>query len=100
VETITKKQLVTAVQARVAARHSVNGQLVAEIAEQWMQEVQDVVAAGNRIEIRGFGVFVPRTRAARKARNPKTGEAVDVPATRTVVFQLGKDFKSKLNPSA
>lgn len=97
-ETITKKHLVQAVQAKIGSRYpTVPVSFIADVADQWMEEVQIAVEAGNRIEIRGFGVFLPKSRNARKARNPKTGESVDVPASRTVTFQVGKDFKLRLN---
>ena len=48
---------------------------------------------GGRIEIRGFGSFEVRYRAPRKARNPKTGEAIDIPASKIPDFKAGKNLK-------
>jgi len=52
--------------------------------------------AGNRIELRAFGVFEVRQRAARVAQNPKTLQPIPVPARRTVKFKIGRLMKSAL----
>jgi integration host factor subunit beta len=52
---------------------------------------------GEKIEIRGFGNFRLKTRNPRKARNPKTGEAVDVPGKKVLYFKVGKALKEALN---
>ncbi|MCX7338856.1 MAG: integration host factor subunit beta [Alphaproteobacteria bacterium] len=55
------------------------------------------LAARNRIELRGFGVFYLRTCGAKKARNPKTGLTVLVPARQYVHFRMGKQLKDRMN---
>jgi len=55
------------------------------------------LVAGQRIELRGFGVFSVRTRRARTGRNPKTGQRVSVPARRTLAFSAGKELRERLN---
>ncbi len=52
---------------------------------------------GEKIELRGFGSFRVRDRNARKGRNPKTGEPVDIPAKRVAYFKPGKDLKDIIN---
>ena len=52
---------------------------------------------GEKIELRGFGSFRVRERNARKGRNPKTGEPVDIPAKRVAYFKPGKDLKELIN---
>jgi len=52
---------------------------------------------GNRLELRDFGIFEPKIRAAREAQNPKTLEKLHVPAKRTVKFKAGRLMKEKLN---
>lgn len=59
----------------------------------------DALTQGERIEIRGFGSFDLNTRPARQARNPKTGEAVQVSATVAVHFKPGKEMKDRINES-
>ena len=54
------------------------------------------LAAGKRIEIRGFGSFALRYRAPRAARNPKTGEDIPIKARRVVTFRPGQKLKSRV----
>lgn len=59
--------------------------------------IKDALAKGDKIEIRGFGNFRLKHRKPRKARNPKTGESVDVPAKRVLFFKVGKALRESLN---
>ncbi|MEK6673914.1 MAG: HU family DNA-binding protein [Nitrospirota bacterium] len=59
--------------------------------------IKETLAKGGKIEIRGFGNFRLKNRMARKARNPKTGESVDVPAKRVLYFKVGKALREELN---
>lgn len=52
---------------------------------------------GNGLNIPGFGKFEARSRAAREARNPRTGETIQVKAQKAVVFSVGKTFKDYVN---
>ena len=52
---------------------------------------------GNRIELRGFGAFSVREHGARKGRNPRTGEPVDVARKQVPYFKMGKGMREKLN---
>jgi len=52
---------------------------------------------GEKIELRGFGSFRVRERGARRGRNPKTGEAVSIPAKRVPYFKPGKELKEMIN---
>ena len=54
---------------------------------------------GERIEIRGFGSFALKHRAARDGRNPKTGETVHIPARRMPHFKIGKELYERINPA-
>lgn len=51
---------------------------------------------GERVEVRGFGVFNPRTLPARRARNPRTGESVQVHSRKTVQFKAGRKLARSL----
>lgn len=95
-ETITKRDLVERVTSRV---NGTTKSVTLEVIQGFLDEVAAAVAEGHRIELRDFGVFSPRDRKPRTARNPKTGESVFVPATRTVAFKVGKEFKQKLMPT-
>lgn len=55
------------------------------------------LADGGRVELRGFGAFSTRGRDARKGRNPRTGETVDVPGKRVPYFKPGKEMRARLN---
>lgn len=60
-------------------------------------EITDALARGDRVELRGFGAFSVKHRDARVGRNPRTGEAVDVPAKRAPFFKTGKDLRDRMN---
>ena len=55
------------------------------------------LAAGGRVELRGFGTFTTRARDARTGRNPRTGDPVDVEAKRVPYFKPGKEMRARLN---
>jgi len=60
----------------------------------------DILVSEGRLELRDFGVFAVKERAARKARNPKTGEAVMVPPRKVVTFKPGKLLQDKISAVA
>ena len=62
-----------------------------------LKHMADASTKGERIEIRGFGGFDLRYRPPRIARNPKTGEAVTLPAKGVLHFKPGKDLKDRVN---
>jgi integration host factor subunit beta len=62
-----------------------------------LQQMSDVLASGERIEIRGFGSFTLHSRPARIGRNPKTGGAVSVPARHVPHFKPGKELRDRVN---
>ena len=64
----------------------------------FFDEIAGRLAEGGRVELRGFGAFSTRQRGARKGRNPRTGESVDVPAKSLPYFKPGKDMRVRLNP--
>jgi len=61
------------------------------------ESIKKALVTGEKIEIRGFGNFRLKTRNPRKARNPKTGESVDVPGKKVLYFKVGKALKESLN---
>lgn len=67
------------------------------IVETVFDGIKEALAKGEKIEIRGFGNFRLKQRRPRKARNPKTGESVDVPAKRVLHFKVGKALRDALN---
>lgn len=63
----------------------------------FFDEITRRLAAGGRVELRGFGAFSTRGRDARTGRNPRTGELVDVDAKRVPYFKPGKEMRARLN---
>ena len=90
---MTKADLVEAV--------AINSDLSKRDAEVIVQTVLDSIVdslkSGEKIELRGFGSFRLRERNSREGRNPKTGEAVFVPAKRVPYFKPGKELRELIN---
>lgn len=74
----------------------------------FMRDLEDIVDAffggisqalidGDRVELRGFGTFSVKERAARVGRNPRTGQSVEVGAKRLPFFKSGKELRDRLN---
>jgi integration host factor subunit beta len=61
------------------------------------KEIIHSVNKGNRVELRGFGVFFVSSRKPRLGRNPKTGEAVAIPAKKKPSFRAGRNLREKMN---
>ncbi|MEM7769191.1 MAG: HU family DNA-binding protein [Cyanobacteria bacterium P01_E01_bin.6] len=61
-----------------------------------LESIVDAVSEGQKVTLVGFGTFEPRDRKAREGRNPKTGEALTIPATTVPAFSAGKLFKEKV----
>ena len=59
--------------------------------------VSDALAAGDSVQLIGFGTFAIKERAAREGRNPRTGEVVKIEAAKAPVFKAGKALKDKVN---
>ena len=62
-----------------------------------LKEIKRTLRKGERVELRGFGVFSTKTQKARISRNPKTGEKVHTPEKKTIHFKMAKDLFKKLN---
>ena len=60
-------------------------------------EIKRALKRGDRVELRGFGVFSTNTQKASIRRNPKTGEKVNVPEKKTIHFKMAKEMFKKLN---
>ncbi len=64
-----------------------------DIVQRTLDEITRTLVAEGRIELRNFGVFEIKRHAPRKARNPRTGEKVDIPAKSVVTFKPGKEME-------
>ena len=78
-----------------------NAEISKKDAEKALKAFTDVVAAelvkGEKIQLVGFGTFEVSERAAREGRNPKSGETMTIPASRTPKFKAGKALKDQVN---
>jgi len=70
---------------------------IEEVLNTWIEVVKKSVTKGDSVQLIGFGTFCSGKRAARTGRNPKTGEALKIPAAKTVKFTAGKAFKDAVN---
>ena len=62
-----------------------------------LKEIKRSLMKGERVELRGFGVFSTNKQKARISRNPKTGQKVHTPEKKTIHFKMSKDLFNKLN---
>ena len=62
-----------------------------------LDEIKRALRRGDRVELRGFGVFSTKIQKARISRNPKTGEKVNTPEKKTINFKISKELFKKLN---
>ena len=87
--TITKRDLVH----RIALKTGAKKVAARRIVQLFLDEIVSELADGNRLEFREFGVFEIKERAARQARNPRTGESVSVPVKFVVIFKPGRTMR-------
>ena len=86
------------------------GELIAKVVESGMTKkdaenainavfgaIGDALASGDAVQLVGFGTFGVKERAARTARNPRTGEEVKIAASKAPYFKAGKGLKDKVN---
>ena len=60
-------------------------------------EIKGALKRGERVELRGFGIFSTNIQKARISRNPKTGEKINTPQKKTIHFKMAKEMFKKLN---
>jgi len=89
---MNKKELVE----RIVEKSGLSKHDVEVTLKAFIETVEETVASGDKVQLVGFGTFEPRERSARKGHDPRTGESIDIPATRVPVFKAGKTFKDKL----
>jgi integration host factor subunit beta len=93
---MTKADLVEDV-ARAAELTKKDAERLVEIV---FESIIETLNNGEKIELRGFGSFRVRERGARRGRNPKTGDPVNIPAKRVPYFKPGKELKELINEEA
>lgn len=89
---MTKKDIVRTISEEVGLTQ----QQTKEIVQKTFDAIIESLVRENRIELRNFGVFEVKPRAARKARNPRTGQQVDVPSKHVVTFKPGKHMEARV----
>ncbi|HEB92113.1 MAG TPA: HU family DNA-binding protein [Gammaproteobacteria bacterium] len=90
---MNKSELIDAVAesadiSKAAASRAVDGMVSA---------ITSTLQNGDQVSLIGFGTFLVKDRAARTGRNPRTGEAIEIPAAKNPVFKAGKALKDAVN---
>jgi nucleoid DNA-binding protein len=89
---VTKKEIVKTISDEIGMTQL----KTKEIVQKTFNAIVETLVEERRIELRNFGVFEVKARAARKARNPRTGQRVDVPEKFVVTFKPGKEMEEKV----
>ncbi len=92
---VTKRDIVRTIAERTALTQAQAAEVVALL----LESISETVLADGRVELRNFGVFEVRTRAARKARNPRTGETMVVPERQAIIFKPARALEERLASS-
>ena len=86
---MNKAELIAAAATKAGISQKDAGKALAAI----LDEIQDALKNGDKVQLVGFGSFEVRAKAARKGRNPKTNEEIEIPASKCPAFKAGKAFK-------
>src|SRR3954452_12841591 len=89
---MTKQQLIET----IATGSGHDRKMSAEVVDALLAAVTKALALGERVDVRGFGSFVPKETKARQGRNPQTGEPIQIAAKKTVAFKPAKDLEQSL----
>ena len=82
---------------KIAADHAITKGAAKGIVDGVMKAIADAAVAGEEVNLPGLGKFKIQERAARQGRNPATGQAVEIAASKKVAFQPAKALKDRLN---
>jgi len=89
---VTKRDLVR----RVSVETKAPTEMVRQIVQQFLDDLVDELASGRRLEFRDFGVFEVVQRRPRVARNPRTGQTIEVPSKSVVHFKQGRVMRERV----
>lgn len=89
---VTKKEIVKAISEEIGMTQL----KTKEIVQKTFNAIVDTLVKHGRVELRNFGVFEVKQRKPRKARNPRTGQRVDVPRKAVITFKPGKEMEQRL----
>ena len=90
---MNKNELISNVAGRTGFTKKDTGVVVDAV----MAAIIDTIASGDKVAINGFGTFEATERAARTGRNPKTGEVIEIAASKSPKFKAGSAFKAAVN---
>ncbi len=82
-----------ALAAKIAEKTDITKKQAAQVLDAFIESVTEEIIAGGKVSIVGFGTFEVKERAAHMGRNPATGVAMEIEATKTPVFRAGKSLK-------
>lgn len=91
--TMNRKELVT----EIASRSQLTQKDVDKVLTNFFDIVGDTLTKGDKIQIAGFGTFEVREKKARTGKNPRTGEPMEIAASKAPAFKAGKLLKEKVN---
>lgn len=89
---MTKNELIVS----IAEQTGVNKKEVETVVVSMMDTIMEALKNGDKVSLVGFGAFEVRTRAARDAKNPATGEPIHIPETKVPAFKAGKVLKESV----
>ena len=81
----------------VAAKAEVERKVVEKVVAATFEAIKTALIEGDKVQVLGFGTFENRTRAPRKGRNPRTGEEIEIKASKLPSFKAGKTLKEAVN---
>ena len=83
--------------AAVANKTGITKKDAGDVLNAFLDAIKDAMASGDKVQLIGFGTFEAKERAARTARNPRTGTEIEVPAAKAPTFKAGKGLKDSIN---
>lgn len=90
---MNKAQLIDA----MAKKMGTNKDTAESAINAFVDTITETLQAGDSVKLIGFGTFVLKESAARKGKNPQTGEEIEIKASKTPALRIGKSYKSKFN---
>ncbi|GEN34207.1 HU family DNA-binding protein [Aneurinibacillus danicus] len=82
---------------KVASTTEMTKKQASQVVDAILNSITEALKAGEKVQLIGFGNFESRERAARKGRNPQTGEEIEIAATKVPAFSPGKALKDAVN---
>lgn len=90
---MNKSELVS----KMASRSNLSAACARRALDAMLESIQEALAEGDRVQLVGFGTFKVTEHNSREGRNPKTGEVIQIPASKTPSFSAGAELKNAVN---